>query len=214
MLAWLALPCPAAPPDPLADGTHAAVDAAAIVAGLKRAPPARTAYAEVRFSALLDRPLILHGALDYAGPGRLGRSVDRPYHERTTVADGEAVVERDGRAPRRVSLAQAPELDGFLRGFSALLGGDAGALARDFELAASGSGAAWRLTLTPRDARLARRVRAIEVDGAGSEPRCFRTRETDGDVDVLLVGTLAATPLPARPLPAQIEALCRGAAAR
>ena len=201
-LCWT-LPCSAAAPAP-------AVDAATLVGGLKRATPARTAYTEVRFSGLLDRPLILHGELEYSGPGKLGKRVDVPYHEQVTVADGQASVRRGEREPRTFSLSQAPELEGFLRGFTALLGGDAAALAADFDFSASGTRSHWHLTLKPRDRRLALRTSAIEVDGAGETPRCFRTRDADGDVSVLLVDTLATVKLPTRPSQAQIDALCRG----
>ena len=163
---------------------------------------------------MLDRPLILRGELEYLGPGQLGKRVDTPYREQTTVANGEASVRRGDSAPRTFSLNQAPELEGFLRGFAALLGGDAVTLARDFELVTTGNSANWQLTLKPRDRRLARRISVIEVDGAGATPRCFLTREADGDVSMLLVDTLAATVLPTRPAQSQIDALCRGVKAR
>lgn len=195
-----ALPAFATPPD-----------AAAIVAGLKRAPPARTAYTEVRWSGLLERPLILHGELEYLGPDRLGKRVDAPYREQMTVADGTATVRRGERKPRSFALGQAPELEGFLRGFSALLGGDAETLQRDFTLTASGDAANWQLQLKPRDGRLARRMPSIEVDGANGEPRCFRTHEGDGDLAILLVDGLASEKLPTRVGRAEVDVLCRGA---
>jgi len=191
----------------------AGADAKTLVAAMKRTAPARTAYSEVRFSGLLDRPLILHGELEYSGPGKLAKSVDAPYRERTTIENGEASVQRGDRPVRKFSLSQAPELEGFLRGFAALLGGDADALQRDFELVASGNADVWRLKLTPRDERLAKRVTAIEVDGAGNAARCFYTREADGDVNVLLVEALANEKLPNRPTMPMIDALCRGAKA-
>ncbi len=181
---------------------------------MKRTPPARTAFTEVRFSGLLERPLILHGELEYDGPGKLSRTVTAPYRERMKIEGGEASVQRGDRPSRTFSLSQAPELEGFLRGFAALLGGDAEALQRDFDLAARGSMSAWHLKLTPRDARLARRVTALEVDGAGTSARCFHTREADGDVNVLLVESLADAKLPTRPTPPMIDALCRGIDAR
>jgi hypothetical protein len=210
LVLWSTPPSRAAPPEAGAGKP----DAAALVAALKRDVPARTAYTEVRFSGMLDRPLILRGELEYLGPGRLGKRVDTPYKEQTTIADGSANVQRGDRAPRTFSLAQAPELEGFLRGFSALLGGDAQALQRDFELSASGSEDHWQLQLKPRDERLVRRISAIEVDGAKNAPRCFRTHEADGDLGVLLVDALADAKLTTRPSPAQIDALCRGAAAQ
>jgi len=210
MTLCLALTSAAWPAPSSAAPEAGAPDAAALVAGLKRAPPARTAFAEVRFSGLLDRPLILHGELEYDGPGKLARNVEKPYREHMTIADGEASVQRGDNPARTFSLSQAPELEGFLRGFAALLGGDAAALQRDFTLAASGSGTAWRLKLTPRDDRLARRITALEVDGAGTSARCFHTFEGDGDVNVLLVESLAEAKIPVRPTPPMIDALCRG----
>ena len=68
----------------------------------------------------------------------------------------------------------------------------------------------WRLKLTPRDDRLAKRITAIEVDGTDKSARCFHTIETDGDVNVLLVESLADAKLPTRPTPPMIDALCRG----
>ena len=187
-----------------------APDAHALVAGLAREAPARTAFSEVRFSGLLDRPLILHGELEYDGPGKLARRVDTPYKENMTIENGEASVQRGDKPVRKFSLTQAPELEGFLRGFAALLGGDADALKRDFELSAIGNAKTWRLKLTPRDDRLAKRITAIEVDGTDKSARCFHTIETDGDVNVLLVESLADAKLPTRPTPPMIDALCRG----
>lgn len=203
-LAWLPTVPAAAPAE------SASLDPTALVVALARQAPARTPFVEVRFSGLLDRPLVARGELEYLGPGRLAKRVDTPYREDTRVADGEVTVQRGEREPRRFALGQIPELEGFLRGFGALLGGDAEALAQDFTLVAHGSPGQWRLQLTPRDPRLARRVSAIEVDGSGATPLCFRTREADGDVGVLMVEHLAATTLPPRPAPSGLERLCRG----
>jgi len=197
---------------PVAASADSGVDAQAIVAGLKRDAPARTAFSEVRFSSLLERPLILHGELVYDGPGKLARNVKSPYDERMTIDNGQASVQRGDKPARAFSLSQAPELEGFLRGFTALLGGDGAALSRDFTLVATGNATAWHLKLTPRDDRLAKRITALEVDGIGKSARCFHTFEADGDVNVLLVESLAEAKLPNRPTPPMIDALCRGIA--
>jgi hypothetical protein len=57
-------------------------------------------------------------------------------------------------------------------------------------------------------------VTALEVDGSGTSARCFRTIEADGDVNVMLVESLADAKLPTRPTPPMIDALCRGVPAR
>ena len=64
--------------------------------------------------------------------------------------------------------------------------------------------------LVPRDARLAKRMTSIEVEGAAGGARCFTTNEADGDVNVLLVESLADAKIPVRPTPPMIDALCRG----
>jgi hypothetical protein len=197
-------------PNPSRAASDNAPDAHALVAGLKRAAPATTKFAEVRFSGMLDRPLILRGELEYDGPGKLARRVEAPYREAMTIAGGEASVQRGDKPARKFSLSKAPELEGFLRGFAALLGGDADALARDFTITASGSTKTWRLKLVPRDDRLARRMTSIEVDGTGTSARCFYTNEADGDVNVLLVESLADAKIPVRPTPPMVDALCRG----
>jgi hypothetical protein len=68
--------------------------------------------------------------------------------------------------------------------------------------------------LEPRDARLARRIREIRVDGSDATPRCFTTREGDGDVSVLLVDRLADAKLAVQVSQPQVDALCRGIDAR
>src|SRR5690606_5391550 len=123
------------------------------------------------------RPRVARGALEYLGPGRLGKRVDTPYRESTTIADGQVTVQRGERKPREIALGQIPELEGFLRGFSALLGGDAATLERDFTLEVTRTQASWRLGLAPKDPRLKRRITAIVVDGAGDAARCFTIRD-------------------------------------
>lgn len=190
-------------------------DARAVVSGLKREVPARTPYVEVRFSQMFSRPMVTRGELEYLGAGRLGKRVDEPYQETTTIADGEVTVQRGSRKPRRIELERVPELDGFLRGFSALLGGDVAALEEHFHIAGSADANHWRLEFAPRDARLARRIKAIAVDGQASAARCFSIIEADGDASIMLVEQQAALPLPEPLTRKRLEDACRqGSASR
>ena len=171
--------------------------------------PARTGYTEVRFSHMYDRALIARGELEYLGPGQLGKRVDTPYQETTTIADGEVTVQRGKRKPRQISLQRVPELDGFLRGFSALLGGDAAAVERDFEFTSEGDQAQWRLRLVPRDERLRKRIAAIEVDGSRDSARCFSIIDADDDTSIMMVEALATLELPEPLTQQKVENLCR-----
>ncbi|MEZ5460339.1 LolA-related protein [Dokdonella sp.] len=200
-LPWLILPSLA---------SAAEFDPLTLVAGLQRELPARTAYTEVRFSHMYDRALVARGELEYLGPGRLGKRVDEPYTEVTTIADGQVTLQRGKRKPRQISLQRVPELEGFLRGFSALLGGDAQALQRDFELTGSGNQDRWQLRLAPSDKRLRKRIDAIVVDGSGDDANCFSIVDADDDVSIMMVEQLASAPLPEPLTQKNVESACRG----
>ena len=197
-------------PPPAAAET-AAPDLAAFIARLARPAPARTAYAEVRFVRMLRKPLVLHGELEYGGAGRLGKNVSAPYHETMTIADGDVVVQRDGRGERKFALDRAPELQALLSGFSALLGGDAQTVQKNFTLQLVENATSWTLTMKPSGAALSKHLRDMVVDGAANEPRCFTLHETSGESSTMLIGALAAAKLPEAPTADALAALCRAA---
>lgn len=197
-------------PPPSAPADSVAPDTAALIASLRRAAPADTAYAEVRFLHVLQRPLILRGELHYGGVDQLGKRVDAPYRETTTIAAGQVSVQREGKTARNFSIERAPELQALLASFGALLGGDAPALNRYYAIALERSAANWRLTLTPRAPALAKQLREMIVDGKDKEPQCFSLHEADGDTSAMLLGALAASQWPQLPTPVGVDALCRG----
>ena len=158
---------------------------------------------------LLKKPLLLRGELDYGGADKLGKRVEQPYRETTTIAGGSVDVQREGRPQRHFSLDRAPELQALLVGFSALLGGDAATLKKFYTISLVDNAANWTLTLSPVAPALARHLQSIVVDGAGTEPRCFSLHEADGDASVMLLGTLAATPLADPPTLPALDAICQ-----
>jgi len=205
-------PPPAPPPTPEARASAPAAatpdDVAALIARLARPAPADTPYTEVRFVRVLKQPLVLHGELHYGGDGELGKRVDAPYRETTTISAGKVEVRRADKPAQHFALERAPELQVLLSAFSALLGGDAAGLARYYAIGAAVDGSAFRLTLTPRSPELARHLRAFIVAGNGNEPACFTLQQADGDASVMLLGALAAATLPQPPTAAALAALC------
>lgn len=158
---------------------------------------------------LLDRPLVVSGELAWLGDDRLQRTVTAPRAERFTIANGEVTQERAGRSARHFSLKHAPQLQGLLDSFTALLSGNPGQLAEAFHIERSGIDAGrWTLTLTPRDERVASKVASIRIDGHADEPRCMVMQEADGDVAIDLLGPLAAK-MPALPTRDALAALCQ-----
>jgi len=195
-----ASPSPSSAPTP---------ETSALIARLARPAPADTAYVEVRFVSVLRQPLRLHGELHYGGAGELGKRVDQPYRETTTISAGKVALQRAGKPAQHFSLERAPELQALLAAFSALLGGDAATLAQYYTIDAVQDGAHFQLTLTPRGEDLAKHLRTVVVDGNGSEPQCFSLQQADGDSSVMLLGALAAKLSSEPPTRAALAALCQ-----
>lgn len=204
-LLWLALAVAA----PL----HAsALDPEPILRGLARPAPSRTPFVEVRDSPMLKQPLQVQGEYRREADGRLVRQVTTPYAETTTLSAGEAVIERAGRAPRRIALAQVPELAAVQAGFGALLAGDRELLLRTYSVQASGQREGWTLRLVPREPRLAKALRHIELHGRGSELRCVESQPAKGPLQSTLMAGAAARAASVTD-PAALAALCRDPAA-
>ena len=65
------------------------------------------------------------------------------------------------------------------------------ALAQDFEATLETEGAAWRITLVPRDAAVRRHLATLAIEGRGAAPLCFLGTEADGDRSLMRVGAAA-----------------------
>lgn len=160
---------------------------------------------------VLDRPLVISGELAWLGGDKLQRRVDQPKPETFTIADGEVTQQRAGKKPRHFSLARAPQLQVLLDSFVALLSGDASRLQQAFDIRHSGDPAGhWTLSLTPRDAQVAKTIAGITIDGYAKESRCMQMQEADGDLAIDLLGPLAAG-MPTQPTRESLQALCRDA---
>lgn len=185
-----------------------AVDAGWILQALARPAPMRTAFVEVRGSALLKAPLRLAGEYRRPDAATLVREVRSPYRETTTLRAGEAVIARDGKTPRRFALSRVPELAGLQTSFGALLAGDRVGIERTYTVAARGSRERWTLTLVPKDKALAARVRDIVLYGQGAELRCIETRPAKGELQRTLLASAAQAVTPTTD-GAGFERLCR-----
>lgn len=188
-----------------------AVDAGWVLQALARPAPMRTAFVEVRGSALLKAPLRLAGEYRRPDAATLVREVRSPYRETTTLRAGEAVIARDGKTPRRFALSRVPELAGLQTSFGALLAGDRAGIERTYTVAARGSRERWTLTLVPKDKALAARVRDIVLYGQGAELRCIETRPAKGELQRTLLASAAQAVTPTTD-GAGFERLCRNGA--
>ena len=194
-----------------ATAVHAAEpDLDALLARLARPESDTTSFVEVRFSSLLETPIVVSGHLEHRQDGSLVRRVDSPYREVTELRGENVTVEREGSKPRHFSLDRAPELRGMLASFAALLQGDRQMLDRYFVVALQGTDARWEITLSPRDAKLKNRLSRITVNGRDDRPRCFTLEEPDADASLMAIGVERPGDLP-QPLEQRaLETWCAG----
>lgn len=211
ILASSAMPLRAAPSDAANDPSR--VDSEWILSKLVQPAPARTSFVELRGSKLLKKPLRLQGEYLRPDADTLVRKVAAPYAETTTIRAGEVEIARAGKSPRRFSLSRAPELAGLQASFGALLSGDRIALEKFYRIAAQGTRQQWTMTLVPKDAALAAKVRDVALYGRGAELRCIETRAAGNGGEIqrtLLAGAARAAQDAAKP--EALQALCRGGA--
>jgi hypothetical protein len=195
---------------PLAALASSADLANTILADLAKQDSAQTAFIEVSYRGMLDRPLITSGTMKWLGGDRLERDVEKPYRAVAKIGDGQMSVERPGHPVQTMPISRAPQMAAILTGFRALLGGDTATRARDFEVQAVGNPARWVLTLTPRSGELKHRVQSIVIDGRDDAPRCMTLSESDGDTTITLLGKLAEQGLRSTaPLQSAVAARCR-----
>jgi hypothetical protein len=162
---------------------------------IQRPAPDSVRFVEVRYSKMLRKPRVVSGLLERQADGSLVRRVDVPYRETTTVHGSDVQIERDGRV-RRISLAQAPALQGLMGSIDAVLGGNAAALESNFETSVEGSLERWHLALEPRERKVRSYVSSVGIDGHAAGPRCFTINEPDGDAGIIAIGAKGPGDLP------------------
>jgi hypothetical protein len=186
----------------------AELDPSALIRGLERPVPASIAFKEVRFSALLEQPLVVSGELKYVAATHLERLVTNPYRERTVIRGESVRVERHGEKLRTFALNRAPELKGMLMAFSGLLAGEPDSVRRHFEVSTGGTSERWSLRLTPLDPRAQKQLAELRMIGHDNEPSCFFMTSTGGGRSVMLLGALADAPIDSATTVDSLNALC------
>ena len=140
----------------------------------------QVSFVEQHFLKLLKRPAESSGELTYDAPDRLEKRTIEPKPETLTLAGDELTIVRGGRA-RTLDLQAYPTVVPFIESIRATLAGDRPALERLFTVDFAGTMARWRLTLTPRDAQVAKSVSQVRIDGAGDSLTTVEILQTDGD---------------------------------
>lgn len=184
-----------------------------LLSQLARPEPSEVRFFERRTSAVLIEPIYSHGHMRRPAPGVLEKTVDSEPSQSMRIADGRVEVRTPEQPTRRFSLNRAPGLGLLAQSFDALLSGNAALIADQYSAKTEGDIDAWRMTLTPINSRLARRVAKLVLAGGGGEWRCFDMEMGDGERSRLWLGE-AAKLAQRQDTDAERDALCAPTAAR
>lgn len=168
-----------------------ALDLPGVMALLAQRKSGEARFTEERQVSGFDGPLRSSGTLSFQAPDRFTRRTLEPRPETMEVQGNTLVLQRGGRT-RTLALDTVPELAALVDALRGTLSGDAGALKKHFDIAASGSAAQWVLALTPLDGRLAAQVRGIEIVGQNADLRSVELRLAGGDRSLMLIDPVAA----------------------
>lgn len=144
-------------------------------------------FKQTRRLASMKTPLVSTGVANVK-PGRVDWRVVKPVDVRLTITPGKITQSVQGGPAQAVGPASA---DPFLRssGMFELLTGDYAALRRYYTVTGgpASPGGAWKLSLKPKDASLARFLSTIEISGC-SRAEAVTIRQANGDTIAIEMG--------------------------
>ena len=129
----------------------------------------QTRFSETRQLALLESNLTAEGSLSFEAPDRLSKTYDPPDGQSYEISGNRLTLRKADGREEIVLLDNSPQLLAYVASLRAVLAGDLQRLRTYFDTRLSGSAADWRLTLSPRDPRLARQILRIEITGRQAE---------------------------------------------
>jgi hypothetical protein len=137
-------------------------------------------FTERKYLHVLKTPLVDSGVLAYTAPDSLVKTTLSPNFDRLTVRGDTLSIEHEGKS-ETLSLAQYPQIEGFVAGMRATLAGDRATLERLYEIHLQGSNDNWQMLLIPRDSKMRDLVRSIMIWGDGIQLQHIVTEQADGD---------------------------------
>jgi len=149
-------------------------------------------FTEKKFIAVLDEPVESSGELLYDAPDRLEKKTLKPKPE-DLVLEGGIVSAQRGKHHYTLDLKQYPQVLPFIESIRATLAGDRAALEKIFKVEFTGEFERWTLELVPLDAKLAKTVKGIHMEGEKDFIHTIEIREADGDRSVMTISAPAGT---------------------
>ena len=164
----------------------AAFDIAELMNDLAQYKGGRAKFVEKKYIALLDKPVIATGEMNYIAPDRLEKRTLTPKPELLILDKDTLTLERE-KQKLTINLANQPEALAFAASIRGTLSGNRAALEKNYLLHLAGSAEKWELTLLPSDQKIATLIQRITVAGRKNQIVSIEYLQADGDRSVLLI---------------------------
>lgn len=149
----------------------------------------RARFVETKTIALLDKPVVSSGEMNYLPPARLEKRTLKPRQE-FMVLDGDNLRLERGKQVFTIRLSEQPEALAFVDSLRGTLAGDKAALEKNYKLRLTGSEEKWTLDLLPDDQRIAAFVVRITFGGSKNRVEWIRYLQADGDSTAMTIEPL------------------------
>ena len=149
----------------------------------------RARFVETKTIALLDKPVVSSGEMNYQPPARLEKRTLKPKQE-YMVLDGDNLRLERGKQVFSIRLSEQPEALAFVDSLRGTLAGDKAALEKNYKLRLTGSEEKWTLDLLPDDQRIAAFVVRITFGGSKNRVEWIRYLQADGDATAMTIEPL------------------------
>lgn len=144
----------------------------------------QVSFSQTDYLQLLDRPVKSSGVLVYKAPDHLEKRTLEPRKE-SMILDGDELTVQRGHRTYEVQVSAYPQVGPYVDAIRDTLAGNEAGLEKVFKIGFSGTREEWRLELVPLDREAARKVRQVEIEGAGDVIRSVEILQADGDRSVM-----------------------------
>lgn len=179
---WLIFACAA-----MASRTACAWELPDLMKMLAAQNTSRASFVERKYLHLVDVPLESKGDLYYQAPDRFEKRITSPRKESLLLAGDELTVERQGKRPMKLSLANYPEVGVFVQSIRGTLLGDLQALKRYYQVRLTGHAERWRLELVPVQDSMKRIITRIRIEGSQAAVSFIGFDQADGDRSEMVI---------------------------
>jgi outer membrane lipoprotein-sorting protein len=152
----------------------------------------RAAFTETKYLSIATQPVESSGELSFVAPDHLEKNTLKPKPEHLVV-DGDMLTVDRNNHKYTLALARYPELGAFIESIRATLTGNRLALEQTYQVALTGSGDDWTLTLTPRDSQMRKTVSSITLEGTRDLLRSVAIQQAGGDHSLMQLRPITAS---------------------